>query len=173
MVAINRDAADTGHLILDINHQVQNFDVASGYWSVTPSDWFTPYQVVTESNSDEASTYFSPNDYFQFYVGTYDDDLIFGFKRNQEGELYSSLGNGAGYQEDYVVAGFGDDIIYANGGDIVHAGAGNDVIFFDYTGKEAEIHGGSGFDVVQVNGSINDYYFVANRLRTSRYLHRR
>ena len=77
-------------------------------------------------------------------------------------ELYSSLGNGAGYQEDYVVAGFGDDIIYANGGDIVHAGAGNDVIFFDYTGKEAEIHGGSGFDVVQVNGSINDYYFVAN-----------
>ena len=68
VVAINRDAADTGHLILDINHQVQNFDVASGYWSVTPSDWFTPYQVVTESNSDEASTYFSPNDYLNFML---------------------------------------------------------------------------------------------------------
>ena len=118
--------------------------------------------VITESISDAPSEYFSPNDYLQFYIGTSDDDVIYAFKRDQGGEIYGSLSNGARYQEDYVVAGYGDDIIYANGGDVVDAGRGNDLIFFNYTGKEAEITGGSGFDVVQVNGSITDYFYVAN-----------
>ena len=31
------------------------------------------------------------------------------------------------------------------------------------TPAKAEIYGGKGFDVVQLNGSISDYYFVENR----------
>ena len=55
------------------------------------------------------------------------------------GEIYGSLSNGAQYQEDYVVAGLWNDVILANGGDVVDAGRGNDLIFFNYTGKEAEV----------------------------------
>ena len=103
VVSVNRDAVDHGALILNPNNQEKNYIELSDEWTVSPSDWFTPYTVVTSANAPATQ----PEDYFSYFVGSSRDDVIYSYGVDAHGEIISQSGRGAGYHEDYVAAGPG------------------------------------------------------------------
>ena len=102
------------------------------------------------------------------YVGTSGDIDLF-VQDDINGDVINSPWPGASHlPEDYVYAGAGNDLVFANGKDSVFLGDGDDTVVYDPSGGRLggfdnnTVTGGGGFDTVILPGSISDYGITAS-----------